>query len=262
MKPQEILYKCCRKIYSTFFIIFHQKTRFTKYLLKTRKKAKKLIVVFSAFPMRGKSGGYNYVWSMRGINENVLWILDDCGYNKAGSYYLGSYSSTLNDFSWPSQVMSFIKDVKAKTKSEEMFFCGTSKGGTSALYYGLLCKADKVIIGSPQYYLGDYLSENEYHKNILTSICNDVEAVDILNDLLPTLIKKNICKETVETFIMYSDKERSYESHLKPLIDDLKASGVKVTEKMQNYSNHSDIGLFYPEWMLKIIKQEGEDEND
>ena len=83
-------------------------------------------------------------------------------------------------------------------------------------------------------------------------------AVNILNNLLPAQVKSKAHKTATEVFMMYSDKELSYKVHLEPLIDDLRANGFELKEKLQNYNNHNEIGLFYPEWMLKIIKQEGE----
>lgn len=61
-----------------------------KYVLeKSKTKSDTLIVSFSGFSKMGNPPVYNYESTLRPIDANKLFILDDTGYNKAGSYYLG-----------------------------------------------------------------------------------------------------------------------------------------------------------------------------
>ena len=54
-------------------------------------------------------------------------------------------------------IESLIKEIMSSAKVTRLVFCGSSKGGSSALYYGLKMKADAVICGSPQYNILQYL---------------------------------------------------------------------------------------------------------
>ena len=60
-----------------------------KYVLIRNKKSNELIVSFSGFPGEGKKAKYNYTKALKRVKKNKLFILDDFGYQSAGSYYLG-----------------------------------------------------------------------------------------------------------------------------------------------------------------------------
>ena len=141
-----------------FFIIFHEHSFGSeKYLFKNN-KSNKLIVFFSAFGPENSPGVYNYVWSSKTIKADKLWIRDRCGYNKVGTYYLGN--------NYPD--LSFIQEVERLIKkygsNKEIICCGTSKGAWAALFYGIRLNVSKIIVGSPQYYIGTYLNEKPYHQ--------------------------------------------------------------------------------------------------
>lgn len=54
-----------------------------------------LIVVFSSFPGKWRKARYNYVSTLSKTPANKLFILDNFGYRKKGSYYLGKTGISL-----------------------------------------------------------------------------------------------------------------------------------------------------------------------
>lgn len=156
-----------------------------KFLFYKSDKSDKLIVVFSAFSDIGKPPRYNYIETLTTIDANKLFILDDYGYKKSGSYYLGENGV----FFLPPKICRLIKQMKQKTKATTVFTLGSSKGGTAAIYYGILASAEYILAGAPQFFLGDYLDTEKHHpilKGIMGS--NDDVAVSKLNSVLMTTI--------------------------------------------------------------------------
>lgn len=60
------------------------------YVLRNKKsKSDFLIAVFSGFSPKGAAPRYNYGETLKKVDAMQVFLLDDTGYNKAGSYYLG-----------------------------------------------------------------------------------------------------------------------------------------------------------------------------
>lgn len=62
--------------------------------------------------------------TLKTINANQLFILDDFGYKKQGSYYLGENG----DWFLPNMIESLIKTIKAKNNIKQVVMIGSSKG--------------------------------------------------------------------------------------------------------------------------------------
>ena len=170
-----------------FFIALHEKNyKSQTYAFRKGVADTPLIVVFSAFGEMYQPGGYNYVWSLRKLKANILWIRDRFGYCKVGTYYLGQYDG---------QVFHNWKEVNELidkySYGKKVYFCGTSKGGSAALLYGLEHPDSVIVSGSPQYYIGDYLNQNDYHRKIKDAICSTSNTDEILNNLLSSSIKEH-----------------------------------------------------------------------
>lgn len=112
--------------------------------------------------------------------------MDNFGYKNAGSYYLGEKGELFV----PQQIKELLTKIIKSENIEKLVMVGSSKGGTSALYYGILMNAHACIIGTPQYYLGNYLNL-ENHKKILEGIMGncDLTSVDYLNNIIPQILK-------------------------------------------------------------------------
>lgn len=239
-----IIQRIIKKVYIAFLLLFFQQKKGRQvYLFKKNKHSDLLFVFFSAFGKKLKKGGYNYVWSARKLKANKLWIRDRFGYRGVGSYYLGT---DFPDVSFQREIIDIISQYRHNKK---MFFCGTSKGGTAALYYGFLMNADSIIIGSPQYLVGDYLAQNNYHSMIAKSIC----PLDNRKVLLNSFLKETICKNsfTGSINLLFSSKEDSYNVHLESLISDLSRFNLNTFDAL--YTNHNEVAYFYPKYIYTIL---------
>lgn len=65
------------------------------------------MIGFSGFSEIGAPPSYNYVKTLSKIHANRLSILDNYGYNKAGSYYLGENG----DWFMPDQIVELVQQI-------------------------------------------------------------------------------------------------------------------------------------------------------
>lgn len=136
-----------------------------KYMLE-KQNSKHLIVVLSGVPRVGMKARYNYGRTLRHFKVNKLFILDDFGYDQRGAFYLGKN----RDFKIKETTKELIEKVKEDLNIENTIYCGSSKGGYSALMFGLEDAGSTIIAGGPQYYLGDRLTKGEFAKHTLPYI--------------------------------------------------------------------------------------------
>lgn len=218
-----------------------------KYILNTNRSSDVLIVVFSGFP--GKNGAsYNYMRTLKEVKCNKLFILDDFGYEHRGSYYLGESG----DYYVKTKVIQLIDKIREELSIKTLITAGSSKGGTCAIMFGLLEKANTIIAGAPQYYIGNYLSDEE-KINILKGICGDnPNAVGELNSLLPDIIQ-NSSRKNVKIYLHYSINEHTYAEHIQYLIRDLEKSGFQVFKDSKDYSKHEEVALYFPSYLKEIV---------
>ena len=235
------LRKLVGRFYIRLFLLFHEHTHKGKKYAYKKGTGNDLLVFFSGFGEHYEKGLYNYIRSSQSIKTSKLWILDNDGFCQAGTYYLGENFESSNS-------RDIVKEIIDKySKNKKIVCCGSSKGGTAALIFGFLCNASKVIAGSPQYYIGDYLEENDFYLGVKKSICSDCNATEKLNAVLKDLIwnrnhQPKIC-------LLYSSKERHYVDQLLPLIEDLKSRGFDLSLKDGEYPNHQDVGRYYPNYL-------------
>ncbi|MDG4658485.1 hypothetical protein P6P90_16460 [Ectobacillus antri] len=127
-----------------------------------------MIVVFSACTKIGVKGRYNYIRTIKSMNCNKLFILDDFGYDSRGLFYLGEN----NKFEVATAVKELISQIANKYNINQRIYVGSSKGGYASLYFGLDDNGSVIIAGAPQYYLNFYLNDAKDHKRLL-QICRD-----------------------------------------------------------------------------------------
>ena len=250
--------KKIKKILYWLFIRLHEKKyncgyKKIKYLFFKQKNSDKLIVIFSAFPGEGNgSSKYNYIKSLKKVYDKKLYILDDFGFKKVGSYYLGENGNLdLGQY-----IIKLINDIKEKNKIKKIYVVGSSKGGTAAVYFGTLLEADMIIAGAPQYYIGNYLLSDEYNKKILFGILGREYTKNDIS-MLNNLVKNSIFGSssiTTRYIINYSKNEHTYDEHIKYLINDLKKAKRNVVLEEGNYGNHSDVGNEMPKLFKKYLK--------
>lgn len=119
------------------------------------------------------------------------------------------------------------------------------------------CSADAVIIGAPQYHIGDYLNEGNRQK-ILKAIqggTGDGKVAE-LNGLLKKEIeaRKNIHKPDI--YLHCSVKEHTYREHVHDMINDLEEYGYHVVKNLvDDYEMHSDVGKYYIPFLLGTCRE-------
>lgn len=125
-------------------------------------KSKKLVIIFS-----GIGSDYNYRRSFKKSTWDQLYI-KDC-WADGVSYYL--YEKGKN---YPELLTSsFIQNFLSSHKYDYIATFGSSKGGSSAIYFGLKYHADEIYAGACQYQVGDYLgiyhakSNNDYYEKVM-----------------------------------------------------------------------------------------------
>lgn len=234
---------------SLYFKVKSKRHGHLHYYFKEDCESNVLVVSFAGFP--GKGGAkYNYVKTLNGVKCNQLFLLDNFGYKKRGSYYLGG-----KGFFLKSDIVSLIELLTEKHSIQKRIMIGSSKGGTSALYYALLCNADYCVIGAPQYYLGNYLSSDD-HLKILESIMGDTDVASqkCLNRLLPDLID-NYCGN-ITVYLHYSKFEHTYQDHIEDMIYDMKRQHINVVEDSEYaYTLHSEVAEYFPLYLLNTLKE-------
>ena len=219
-----------------------------KYVFQHEPDSKKLIVIFSAFP-GGEKPSYNYIRTLKDLKENKLFILDDFGYK--GSYYLMEHG---NEYVL-SLCLKLIESIRSRVEAQIIITCGSSKGGTAALLYGLKLGVKYVCIGAPQYYIGKYLND-ERHIKILQSMLpsnytkQDIEA---LNEVLQHSIR--ICNNKPIIYIHYSKNEHTYKEHIRDMITALRLNDFSIYENIENYENHKDVAIYYPPYLKQTLSE-------
>lgn len=134
-----------------------------KYLFQKKPRTKTLAIVFSGF---SEKPVYNYVKTLRNLDADRLFLLDDFAYR--GSYYM--YANGSNQ---PEQlVQTLINKIIGGGKYNYIITLGSSKGGTCAIYYGLEVGANDIYAGSCQYHIGSYVDSPE-HQRVFKSMMGD-----------------------------------------------------------------------------------------
>lgn len=222
-----------------------------KYILE-KSDSNDLIVVFSGIPRPGIKARYNYLRTLRNIKANKLFILDDFGYDQRGAYYLGKDKK----FEVEKAVKKLIEKVKNDRNTEKTFYVGSSKGGYAALLFGIQDNKSKIISGSLQYLLGNYITHNDRRsENIMKWVMGkDYTTEDIvyLNNLLKETIESNKENEC-DLHLHYSNKEFTYADHMEHLLNDLNSFNIKYSEDVEGYENHGELAYYFPGYLVKKL---------
>lgn len=137
-----------------------------------------------------------------------------------------------------------------------MITIGSSKGGTCAIYYGLLFGASDIYAGACQYYVGKYLNTEEHigiFKAMMGTETSD-KAQKILDSEMPEMIRKHKNSES-HIHLLYSVNEHTYNDDIQYLVHDLDCNGIKHSDKIESFNNHGDIGKFFSPWIKHEIEK-------
>lgn len=219
-----------------------------RYLFFKKKKAGKLLVIFSAYPGKKQKARYNYILKFRQLNYHRLYILDDFGPGERGAYYLGEN----RDFYIEEAVVQLIEKTREELglTKDEVVTCGSSKGGFAAIYFENKYHYLASVSGAPQTRLGDYL-HREVHEAIYQFIVGQAteESFAYLNDLLTEAIQQK--KTNSRIYLHVSQNEHTYEDHVLPLMSQVTVSDLNLG----SYDNHHSVGTHFPRYALDVLKQ-------
>ena len=125
-----------------------------KYLFKPG-QTKKLLVIFSGFnsPEDTRQLSYNYSRTLSGLNCNKLYILDDP--DPRGSYYIGNITEKKQEKSVISLINHYMNTLNLDYS--DIISCGSSKGGTAAIYFGYKYSFGNIIAGGHKFTLTNIL---------------------------------------------------------------------------------------------------------
>ena len=171
-----------------------------------------------------------------------------------GGYYLGEYP----EFKFESATIELINHTIRSYGIKKCYFCGSSKGGWAALNIGLRFNESYgagIIVGAPQFYLGKYL-RGDANRVTLEGICGKEDSekvIKVLDTYLKNTIVDNSKGKKQRIYIHYSTKEHTYEEHIVSLIDELKKFNYEIICEEKEYLNHNDVGIYFPQFLLKIL---------
>lgn len=225
-----------------------------KYMYDECSSSNELVVVFSACTRVGIKARYNYVRTLKDVNVNKLFILDDFGIDSRGCYYLG----VAPEYKVEKATKNLIESISKKINAEKVIFCGSSKGGWAALNFGIDVENSVIIAGAPQYLLGNYLNcpANMHILDFINGEGNDKDNLNVLNSWLKNKIKSKKKVKNQTLYLHYSENEHTYLEHIKFLIFDLEHSGYSLIKDVSDYKDHWDVSKYYPEFLLKSIEME------
>ena len=211
-----------------------------------------LTIGFSGFHAEGAPPKYNYLNTLAEFDCHQLFILDDFG--ARGSYYICDN----RDFKIERSVKKLIDAICKEHDIKKRISVGSSKGGSAAIYYGIKYDFDLIIAGAPQFYIGGYLKMVKSANNVLEFMAGDQtnESAEYLDNLIKDVIENK--KEVLTKVAIWTgEKDPHCDTHAKPLAKLLKDSSIKHTLNFLNYSNHADIGIFFPESIKKSLSMDG-----
>lgn len=225
-----------------------------KYIFEKNRTSKDLIIIFSACTRKGIKARYNYIRTIKKMDINKLFILDDFAEDKRGEYYIGEYPEFLLEKNVKTLIDTYIKKINVNN----IFFVGSSKGGYAALNFGVMYDNSKMIVGAPQFWLGKFLLAPD-NKTTLNSMVKDNEsnAIEELNEHLKRNLLNNIFYHSQKIYIHYSDKEHTYMDHIIDLLKILNDKRYNVTSDIGHYKTHDDVSMYYPQFLLESLIKEG-----
>lgn len=224
------------------------------YLFEKNRESDRLIVVFSACTREGVPARYNYVRTLKERKENKIFILDNLGEDRRGSYYLGKFPK----FEFEKAVKELLDQVISENNIKSVIFCGSSKGGYAAINFGIMYNdsvGEGIIIGAPQFWLGEYLSAPA-NRVTLEGICdgnNKNKVVSNLNERLKNKIDRDDCYRKQKIYIHYSIEEHTYKEHIQDLCKQLRENGYELIENVESYKEHSEVSLYFPKYLKELI---------
>ena len=197
-----------------------------------------------------KEARYNYVRTCESLNVHRLFIKDDFAPNGRGSYYVGEKGT----YSVERLVHTMVRNFMDRLQPDRVIFMGSSKGGYGAINCGIEFPNAIIVAGAPQYRLGTYLDKPANRPNLIDIIGEYTpENIAALDVRLEQKIKSNPHAATQTCYLHYSNVEHTYEKHIRAMRQDILESGITLHEDIESYPEHSDVGKYFPAYLVKIV---------
>ena len=202
---------------------------------------KKLLVVFSAIGAE-YDFTFNYRATVEGNKMSKAFVLDDFG--SQGSYYWLDHGDD-SIFHETQRLLAKLVDEQG-VDLRDVMFAGSSKGGTAALLHGVTLGVGRVLLGAPQYRVGDYLLNAA--PRILEFMAGDAtdESRQTLNDRASELLYQGHRRTDIRVAVGSGDHHLA--SHVGPLTEEARAAGYTVSSLILPGVPHSKIG-----WVFKHL---------
>ena len=227
--------KVLRYLYHRIILSFKEKKYDgrLKYLFE-KHNSNTLIISFSGMATRKPK--YMYMRTLKDVKVDKLFILDDFGYK--GSYYWFENGSDK-----PLRLTSgLINTILKNGKYKYVYTIGSSKGGSCAIYYGLMYNVTEVIASACQYHIGTYLTE-PHNKKIFEKMKGHLDTRDFiatLDSMIPNMIIKSRYKTKVH--LLFSKNDPTYHKHIADLSKDLQTNQIETIEVEAFYKDHGENG--------------------
>lgn len=235
-----------------------------KYVLKkSRYDTHHLIVVFSGYGAKSHFT-YDFKESLKTNRANVLWIKDDFFDNELATYYLDPVRSGVhNDFSLEKAINLFIENtLKILGLSKvECTLLGCSKGGASALYYGIKYNFSNLVVSAPVLLVASSISgidpvlkAPKRNAVFMLESLDNSDNRDIVDSYILDALRndKNVSKNI---YLLASKVDPRYEGHIKPYIHEfIKYSNFNYIESVSPLVvTHPDVTFHNAPLILSIL---------
>ena len=231
-----------------------------KYVLKNRAfDTNHLIVVFSGY---GGSSDFNYdfLGSLKNNRAYVLWIKDDFYNNNRATYYIDPITSDSNKLE--KAVIGFINRVLSylNINREDCTLLGCSKGGSSALLYGIKYNFTNILLSVPTLLIGSSIAgiipKGNIRNNAKFILGNDLKSDDIkkLDSVILDEIEKDKNYDR-NIYLISSKADPKYSGQVKPFLGCfLKYHNFNFIESNSVLvRTHSDVTLHNAPLILSIL---------
>lgn len=200
--------------------------------------AGKLLVVFSAIGAE-YDFTFNYRASLEQSRLSKAFIMDDFG--RQGSYYWMDHGDDSIFHETQALLAALVEDLGVAL--EDVMFAGSSKGATAALLHGVSLGVGKVVLGAPQYRVGDYLFHAAPHiLDFMTGGATEEHRL-FLNDKARDILASG--HRTTAIRVAVGSADHHLTSHVEPLLDDARAAGYDPASLVLPGLPHSEIGQVF-----------------
>lgn len=237
-----------KRLFVELVLLFKEKTfeGRLKYIY-VPKKQDSLLIVFPGFS-KDKPRKYNYLLSLlKSRHCDLLFINDSFG-------YMGSYNLFEHGSSYPEEVTCKLIDSILKHREyRHLYFAGSSKGGTCALYFGIKFHAEEIYAGACQFYIGNYVANDIDPKVFkeMTGVENEEKWIEKLNSIMPLCIEEIDRQVPPQIVLLCSKNDPTFHNHVVPLFQLLDAKKIPYDFVESNYERHSEVGNDFSELLKK-----------